>query len=119
MSRVPPPPSHDPTRHTLFAQPRARATDPQTSHDAAARHAPQAGTNAAVILRVVRQCPGQTAVEIHSCYLPSEHIATINRHEVSRRLAGLERDGLVRKGDARKCRVKGTSMVTWWPEGQP
>ncbi len=32
----------------------------------------------------------------------------------ARRLSELERSGVVRKGEPRVCRVKGTKCVTWW-----
>jgi hypothetical protein len=34
---------------------------------------------------------------------------------LSRRLSDLRNLGRVRQGEARACRVRRTSMVTWWP----
>lgn len=54
-----PPPDFGP----LFTKPAARATDPQTSHDAAKRVAGSAGQHRAAILEALRAGPaGQTEI---------------------------------------------------------
>lgn len=58
-SWITPPPDFGP----LFSKPAARATDPQTSHDAAKRVSGSAGQHRAAILEALRAGPaGQTEI---------------------------------------------------------
>lgn len=91
--------------------PRARASDPVTSHEAADRVTDDgiAHSQRAAILAKVRQLPGSTASEIgRALGQPGNHIAC-------RRLPELEARTLVRRGAPRKCDVTGFRAATWWP----
>lgn len=93
---------------------RARAADPATSHAAAAmvEASGAANTNRRLVLRLVRDYPGLTAVEIHAA---QGDRGGLDRHEVSRRLADLRDAGLVVNGPERACSIKRTRMLTWEP----
>lgn len=55
----------------------------------------------------VENYPGLTAAEIGD-------ISGLGQHEASRRLPELV--GIrVQRGVQRKCKIKGSMMVTWWP----
>jgi hypothetical protein len=93
----------------LYADtPRARATDPETSHEAAdaikvsGRLASQQG----IVLKAVRAFPGLTSAEL------AMHCA-LDRYSVARRLPELEAARQVRKGERRVFR--GRPGVTWLP----
>lgn len=90
---------------------RFRALDPDTSR-AAARRADAAGapaTQAAWFLAAVRARPGLTASE-----LAEASAGRYDRYAANRRLADLERLGLVQKGPARRA-PSGRPEVTWLP----
>ena len=98
---------------TLFDRPRSRATDPWPSDAAEDGHrkSGKMGRNVGLVVKWVHLHPGCTATELWAC--PQNH--RVNRHEVSRRLSDAMHAGLVRQGEKRRCSVKGTLMVTWWP----
>ena len=90
---------------------RYRALDPVTSK-AAARRMDASGaarTQAAWFLETVRAHPGRTASE-----LASLSGGRYDRYAANRRLADLERLGLVAKGASRPA-PSGRPEVTWWP----
>lgn len=91
--------------------PAARATDPETSHIAAAEHTASGkrGTNVAAVIDLVRACPGLTSAEL-------ARRSVLTRHEVARRLPEAETAGAVRKGEKRRCSANGTLAMTWWPQ---
>jgi len=87
-----------------------RQSDPATSREAAANHAGAAGSNRAEIFAFLRgnvRPQNWTSAEI-------AHAISIDRTEAGRRMSELEQGGTVVRGPARKCEVKGTSMVTWF-----
>lgn len=88
----------------------SRATDPETSGEAARQHeaSGRLSANRAVVLAAVLARPGLTAVEL------TEH-CELERHEISRRLSDLHAAGLVRHGEKRACRKSGTKQLTWEP----
>ena len=88
----------------------ARASDPSTSHAAAAEVTASgvAAAQRAKVLAVVVAQPGLCSDEIAQA-------AGLQRHASGRRCPELERLGLVRKGAARPSRITGRSCVTWWP----
>jgi hypothetical protein len=94
--------------------PIARETDPASSIAAGERvtRSGQRHKNAAEVLDLVRRLPGSTSVELFASQAHADD--RLDRHEVSRRLADLERSGHVRKGPQRRCRVNRTAMVTWY-----
>lgn len=97
-------------QQTLFTDtPRARRSDPATSHLAAERvkASGKLASQQQAVLQAIRTWPGCTAVEI-------AQRARIDRYAVSRRTSELCAVK-IRKGDPRICSVAGTMQVTWWP----
>jgi len=81
----------------------ARRTDPLSSHLAAARHAPAAQSNKALLYEWVCRYPGYSSNQIADAI-------GMERHEVARRLPDLRHDGLL------ESRVPvGGGELTWWP----
>ena len=90
-----------------LAFPRARNTDPASSHEAANRQRRgRANTDAMIVLACVKTMPGATSAELAMFY-------GLDRHMVARRLPDMEECGLVRRGEIRKCKAHGTNAVTW------
>jgi hypothetical protein len=100
-----------PQLNLFDAAPKARATDPVTSHEAAeqAERSGLIGKQQAEVLELVRSHSGCTSAELGE--LLGGHGA---RFIVARRLPELERLGKVRRGEKRTCRAHGTAAVTWW-----
>lgn len=92
------------------ARPLVRRSDPDTSHEAA-RRVTRSGTRADHLSRVV------AAVKAHAGKTSAELalLTGLERHEAARRTSDGEREGLLRKGPARKCSVSGRAAVTWHP----
>ena len=88
----------------------ARATDPDTSHLAAAavERCGHASAQRNTCLAHVRKLPGQTAAEIAA-------VSGMERHAPSRRLPELRDSGLVANGEVRICSVTGNRSLTWVP----
>jgi hypothetical protein len=83
----------------------------QTTSKLAADELVRSGSMAeqrALVLGIVKAAPGHTALEYDKLYLQRDRCA-------GRRLSELERLGVVRKGDARRCEVGQRAAVTWWP----
>ena len=96
-------------------RPRARTTDPQTSHTAAARikRSGALGKQAALVLSLVERFPGHTSAE-----LAARHAEEVGGHwAVLRPMFGRRLPELhgVRQGASRQCSVCGSPSVTWWP----
>lgn len=88
----------------------SRATDPDTSHEAAAGHV-ASGANElqrAAVLAALVERPGMTSDEV-------AWAARMGRHAAARRLPELERAGLVVRGAARVSAVGGRRGLTWYP----
>ena len=87
----------------------ARASDPASSHQAAATVEANgnAGCQRHRCLLTVRERPGLTSAEI-------ANYAGVTRHTAARRLPELRRHLLVRNGEPRKCTVCGVRSLTWW-----
>ena len=93
----------------LLASPRARNTDPASSHEAANRQRRgRANSDGMIVLACVRTMPGATSAELAMFY-------GLDRYMVARRLPDMEERGLVHRGEIRKCKAHGTNAVTWWP----
>jgi len=92
----------------LTVTPLSRSTDPATSHEAAREHkeSGRAAKSAAEVLDAVKRFPGLTAVEL-------ANRAGLDRYEVSRRLADLNRKWLVQRCEERECSINGRKMMTW------
>lgn len=89
--------------------PRSRSSDPETSH-LAEKHMKESGAVNAqcrYALNTVRAMPGKTAREYGD--------TSYNEGIFHRRLVELERKGLVRRGEPRKCRISGRQAHTWYP----
>lgn len=87
----------------------ARATDPATSHQAAAEIAPALGELQEWAAACVRESPGLTQRELGARYCPED------LRKIGRRLAECDTLGLVRRGEARACSITGRKAQTWWP----
>ena len=92
-----------------MAQPLARATDPDTSHEAAEWIMQRLGGLHKWAYKIVSKYPGGTSSEM------SVAAGEVTNHRLSRRLGELEKMGLVVRGDARVCRVTGRKAATWRP----
>lgn len=92
--------------------PRARATDPATSHVAAARVTASgaAGRQAAVVRAALGAHPGVTSAELAAA-------CGLDRYQTARRLPELRKLGQARNGGPRVCRVTGKLALTWWAVG--
>lgn len=90
--------------------PATRSTDPNSSQEAERRITESGArmSQAESILALVRSRPGKTCVELTEW-------TDLDRYQVQRRLSDLCAAGRVRKGKRRKCTLKLTSAVTWWP----
>jgi hypothetical protein len=97
---------------TDFAKPLARATDPETSKQAARRIAPQLQGLHETVERYVRESPGMTCSEL------SEKYRQRDPRTIGRRMAEIEAKGFIRRGEARKCTITKMQAATWWPVDQ-
>jgi len=88
---------------------RARSTDPITSALAAEQIDDVVAELQAWAAACVRQTPGRTQRELGVLYCPTDP------RRIGRRLAEIEKLGLVRRGDVRPCTISGRSAETWFP----
>ncbi len=90
--------------------PAARRADPVTSHEAA-RQVTASGARdgqARDTLIALRANPGATTAELS--------VRTgIDRHAVARRMPELEKLGLVRRGEPKKCGATKRRALAWYP----
>jgi hypothetical protein len=93
------------SRHT----PACHRNDPETSREAAKKlkRSGKLKTQRQAVLEALRCCNGATHAELG-------RFMGMHWLKPARRLPELERAGLVRKGPARTCRVKGSKCCTWW-----
>jgi len=90
-------------------KPIARASDPATSHEAAAHMATRLGEAQEWALGILRANPGRTSNEL-------DKIAGTPRGDVRKRLPELERAGLAYRDGVRVCGVTGFKAAVWWPK---
>jgi len=93
-----------------YDQPLAHSGDPISSYragDRALRSGKLKGQMRAV-LSALQQNPGLTSAELAM-------VMDCDRHQPARRLANLERSGLVRRGRLKMCQVCQTLCLSWWP----
>jgi len=125
MKQRPDPHEHDQNMHPLFREllkqvaegPKARLTDPETSHEAAQalKGKPRIGELQSIALRIVRGHPGATAAEIW------EMSGIRDARTITPRLAPLRRAGLIKNMPLdhperrRVDPVSGKQQLTWWP----
>ena len=91
--------------------------DPATSA-AAERRVTVSGRrnrNVDIALAILRRNPGCTGHELFAAGSEEERRELVAFPELYRRLNDLRHAGKARQTDARKCRIKGTRMVTWEP----
>lgn len=88
----------------------ARATDPETSHQAAEEIADKLDGLRRWAADCVARSPGLTAGELGRDYSPGG-----DRVYIARRLTECDRLGTVRRGQVRRCAVTGRRAATWWP----
>lgn len=89
----------------------ARTTDISTSHEAA-RHVVNSGLQQhqqACAIVAVRQNPGLTSAELAG-------VTGLDRFMLARRLPEALAEGLVFRGEPRKCGVSGRRACTWLSE---
>jgi hypothetical protein len=107
----------------LADTPRARRSDPVTSHLAAERikASGKLGEQQRVVLDLVRRYPGCTSAELaaHHAICCGDLAGTdrwrIYRPMIARRLSELAGPH-IRRGKPRVCRINGTPAGTWHPE---
>lgn len=87
----------------------SRSDDPATSKEAAAKMVGKLAADRAYALDCVTKNPGWTSAELEAHYKPHPS------GRIRKRLAELERAGLVWRGVVRTCRVNGTKAAIWWP----
>lgn len=95
-----------PVRH------RARSTDPGTSHRAAEEIRSSLGELIHTAANLVSRYPGSTATEL------AQHGGYPDPRVINRRLSEAEKVGLIRRGEARICRVTGRRALTWTVDGR-
>ena len=90
--------------------------DPATSREAAERHVASGRRerHAEIVLGLVQRFPAATAIELWYLATDAERAELKEPQEIRRRLVCLRKRGLVRRGPARHCTVRGTSQVTWF-----
>lgn len=96
----------------LTAHPMFRATDPQSSRQAAEdmERMGHAARQRDEVILAVRRHPGKTSAELAA-------IAGLDRFMAARRLPEAEREGRAKRGTARKCAQTQRLSITWWPAG--
>lgn len=88
----------------------SRNTDPVTSH-IAERETTTSGVRTSNIIKIidfVKVKPGHTAGEIANAL-------GMERGEVSKRLADARNLTMLVNGEDRKCQIKASKMMTWYP----
>lgn len=94
---------------SLFDAPRSRNADSITSFQAAEklRSSGKWRSQQKAVLVALQRNPGSTSAELAKEMEGDRYIP-------SRRLPELERDGLVRRGTVRVCRVTKNRCLSWW-----
>lgn len=87
----------------------ARATDPETSHQAAAEITDRLDGLRRWAADCVARSPGLTRGELARLYCGGDP------HTIARRLTECDRLGTVRRGPVRRCSVTGRRAATWLP----
>jgi hypothetical protein len=95
--------------HGTDARILSRRSDPETSKQAAAKVSAKLTTEREYALACVIGNPGWTSAELEAHYRPHPE------GRIRKRLAELERMGLVWRGVNRPCRQNGNSAAVWWP----
>jgi len=104
-----------PDQYGGYTQPVARDTDPDTSHEAAAKitAAGKRDAHAAIVLRLIVANPKSTYLELWAAAGENDKESLGESFTIMRRIAGLESWGKVKRCGRRICRVNGLRMTTW------
>jgi len=105
------------TRGLLADTPRSRATDPDTSHQAAdkVRRTGELGKQQLLVLDAVKRWPGRTSTEIGKLIADERGEDAYRwRYIAGRRLSELS-PVHVRRGKPRSCEVTGNAALVWHP----
>jgi hypothetical protein len=73
--------------------------------------------NVDIALAILRRNPGSTGHELFAAATEDERRELGDFPEIYRRLNDAKHSGQARQAEVRKCRVKGTRMITWEPAG--
>lgn len=94
----------------LVETPIARATDPESSHRAAAEitASRRRQQQIAMVINMVRKLPGMTSMELAGMTGEDTYV-------IARRLPEAVTAGAIVKGIQRPCSVTGKLALTWWP----
>ena len=106
------------TQQEIDLFPMARASDPATSHIAAAQHKEKLSERRAQVLMLVEWFPGRTSGELSRKMLerfPGLPMRTC-AETPHKRLPELEKMGMVIRGTPRDCADSGHLCETWWPK---
>lgn len=103
--------------------PAARATDPETSHEAAEEITASGdrGSQQRAVLALVRWFPGSTAGELATYCAPGDEALSKDEgkryYQIQRRASELEPRYVKPRKDAskRRCRARGTMATELWP----
>jgi hypothetical protein len=100
--------------------PRAANDDPVSSSDAIDRHeqSGRAGRHRDIVLALLEANPNSTGHELWSAASDADQAELGSFPEVYRRLNDLRHVCLAVQGEMRRCRIRGTKMVTWSPTSQ-
>ncbi len=94
--------------HNAQRETHARASDPITSHEAAARNEPRRPNQIVQVAQLVRENPGHTSAEL-------AYLCDRDRYMVARRLSDARDKNLVFPGTKKTCEINRGAAVTWWP----
>lgn len=105
---------HRGTRTMGIQTPAARASDPETSHEAAKSitASGERRRQQVQVLALVVASPGCTAGELAE--VAADWEVGVDYFAIQRRVSELEPQ-FVRRGETRRCSVRGTMQTTLWP----
>lgn len=97
--------------------PIARDLDPVSSHLAAdeLQRSGRRRTQRMMVLGMIQHLPGSTAGEIAKSYAMDAVHQERLFYMIERRVSELVLAKVVRRGDVRRCKVRGNPAVTLWP----
>lgn len=108
---------HRGSRPMSIQTPAARATDPETSHEAAESitASGERRRQQVRVLALIVASPGCTAGELAE--VAAEWDVGVDYFAIQRRVSELEPQ-FVRRGESRTCSVRRTKQTTIWPVGE-
>lgn len=106
-------------RQGLLADtPRSRASDPDTSHEAAdkLRRSGELGKRQRLVLEAVKRWPGRTSAELGKLIAEErQEDVVVWRYRAGRRLSEVAIGGHIRRSKPRQCAATGNHAATWYP----